>query len=318
MARLQLLVLIGLLLVTEAAGLMATAHADAPSPTDAAYSELIQLAHGAYDAGDWTEAKKHFQAAHARYPTAQSLHGLGTVELQLRDFAIAAQHLTQALDSAELPLAGPVRSETEAAVREARSHVGYAQLFVSPDSAQIKLNDRVLPHGAVLVLSPGVYRLALSAEGYQAESREVTVMPGQHQLVQAFLEPSPPRALVSPAPTPAPAAPTPPPAAPKNQLHTGPLLLLGASGALFVVGGLLLAKGVLAHNRGAPPADSERYRAYQRDRERYPRFEASGAALLCAGGIAGVVGLWWHDQPAREARLRVSYAGDRLLVDGRF
>jgi hypothetical protein len=88
------------------------AHAqEQPSATServdpAGYAALIDEALAEHQALNFEEARTLFAKAHAIFPNARTLRGMGMMEFELRDYAAGAEQLEQALASQVRPLAG--------------------------------------------------------------------------------------------------------------------------------------------------------------------------------------------------------------------
>ncbi|HEY6879418.1 MAG TPA: hypothetical protein VI299_15430 [Polyangiales bacterium] len=277
-------------------------YADAVDDNDPTYREQVRAALAAYDAGDLAKAHALFEEAHARYPNARALRGLGTVELEQQDYVSAATHLEQALASPELALSGPLRQETEAALSEANAHVARVLVLPSPADAEVQLDTRPVAGGASVVLVPGVYTITLTAQGYRSESRQLTVSPNQIQLIHWSLE-----RVVAPAPIASVAlASTRDPVAPR--------LLSGAGCALTLTGLALLAVGIHEYRQ---LGDANTYADWQDERQRFPKLAGLGGALAGAGALMAASGWWWRGHLQRQD-VGVTLRGDQFVLHTRF
>jgi tetratricopeptide (TPR) repeat protein len=296
------------------------ASADPVDEQDATYRAHVQAALVAYEAGDLAQARTYFVAAYARYPNARALRGLGTVELEQRDHVAAATHLEQALASTELPLIGPLREETESALAEANQHVGRVLVLSSPADATLRLNDRQVPHDTAVVLAPGVYKLELSAAGYHGESRQLMVSASQSQLIQwPLMRVSASADPVSLAPTSAQLAIAPtggPPAHGSSELRQW--ILIGSGAAMLAGGVALLAVGIHDYRQLGDAEAGDSYRQWQDTRERYPKLQGVGGALMGVGATAMASGIWWRMRGSGERGVRVSVTPESVHLHARF
>jgi tetratricopeptide (TPR) repeat protein len=296
------------------------AGADPVDEQDATYRAHVQAALVAYEAGDLAQARTNFVAAYARYPNARALRGLGTVELEQRDHVAAATHLEQALASTELPLIGPLREETESALAEANQHVGRVLVLSSPADAALRLDDRPISHDTAVVLAPGVYKLELSAAGYHSESRQLMVSASQSQLIQwPLMRVSAPADPVSFAPTTAPLALAPtggPSAQASGELRQW--ILIGSGAAMLAGGVALLAVGIHDYRQLSDANAGESYREWQDTRDRYPKLQGVGGALMGVGATAMASGIWWRVRGGGERAVRVSVTPESVLLNARF
>lgn len=208
------LILLGTaLLAFSAPGRAQTARRGAAGKEPAGYREAIDTALQEVELNNFEEAREQFARAHALFPNARTLRGLGISEFELRHYVVAVDYLEQALSSEVKPLEGNLRRETEALLGRARTYIGELSVVISPGHASLTV-DGVRHVAAVsqpLRLDVGSHVLELRAEGYATERREVTVRGGQAERLElrlaALVARNEPRASTSsPAPlsTPAP------------------------------------------------------------------------------------------------------------------
>jgi hypothetical protein len=65
-------------------------------------------------------AREELRRAHAIFPNARTLRGLGMVEFELRSYVQSVQLLEQALAASVKPLDGKLRTDTEALLARAQ------------------------------------------------------------------------------------------------------------------------------------------------------------------------------------------------------
>jgi hypothetical protein len=281
---------------------------------DPAYREHIRLALAAYEADQLETAKAQFLLAHARYPNARTLRGLGTVELELGELVPAVEHLTAALAASELSLSDALRGETETALREASAQLGHVRVFVTPAQAEVLLDGQPRRTGVWLALLPGTHQLVLSAAGYVSQQRELAVQSNEHQLVQLVLERRSEQATAAQPPK------TKPVARPASEAEAWkPWLVTASGGVLLVAGAVLLGSGL--HDRAKssdPDAGKTTYQEWQDAGDRYPKRTAAGGVLIGLGTAGIATGLVWRARQQRGSELRVSLGVSGVLVHGRF
>lgn len=145
------------------------------------YRASIDLAVGEYELGNFAEARAQFQRAHALYPNARSLRGLGMTEFELRNYPDSIRYLQRALAAEEKPLQGPLRTHTEKLLEDARGYVASVTLNVEPSTATLSVDgifvelDRAEP----LLLPVGDHLIELTAPGRATHRRALKVSGGE-------------------------------------------------------------------------------------------------------------------------------------------
>jgi tetratricopeptide (TPR) repeat protein len=181
-------VLSALLLTTAREAAAQTPSAVAPPP-DAApppgYREAIEQALSEYEAHDYAEARAAFLRAHALYPNARTLRGLGMMEFELRNYIESVSLLEQALASQVKPLDAALRAQTEATLVRARGYVSSYDLQLNPAPPSVRVLIDGVPvaftPGKPLTLTVGEHSLQVLADGYRDEQRSLSVKSGEQQ-----------------------------------------------------------------------------------------------------------------------------------------
>jgi tetratricopeptide (TPR) repeat protein len=150
-------------------------------PTQFAYAEVdppgyraaIDEAVAEFSAGNYPEAQTLFRRAHAIYPNARTLRGLGVVAFEQRRYAESAKLLEAALAAEQRRLDGELRAETERVLARARGFVGYLELTVEPLDAEVFVDGEkaTIRAGEPLSLDVGTHSLEFRASGYRSERR---------------------------------------------------------------------------------------------------------------------------------------------------
>ena len=189
----------------QAPGPPARTAAEAPEPPG--YRSAVDDAIGEYEAGHFAESRALFERAHALFPNARSLRGLGMAEFELRNYPASIYYLEQALAATAKPLQNELRSETESLLERARGFVGRVTLQLAPPDANVVLNGTKiqLAPDRVLNLMVGDYTMEVSADGYSPDRRQLRVAGGEQQTVTIQL---PSQVAPLPATTAAPTAAT--------------------------------------------------------------------------------------------------------------
>jgi len=268
----------------------------------------------AYEGGDYAAAITYFSKAqelipspHAQYWIAMTQDKLGKVAEAHAGFAaFFANPGHTALGEEKL-------SKARARFAELAAIPGDVKVTTEPPEASLSV-DGMAQAGAspyALKLTPGKHRLQITAKGYQDQSSEVDVQPGQ-ALEQAFtLTATPavaptPAALPAPAPEPASQAVT--PATERNMVPA--YVTLGVAGAAAIAGTIfgiqaLSAKSDFDKNPTEENADSVERNGLIADM-------AFGVAVTL--GVTGVVLLTSKDDPAEAAQRRAPRHTTRLVV----
>jgi tetratricopeptide (TPR) repeat protein len=186
-----------------------------------AYRKLIATAVEEFDLSHYTEAREQFVHAHAVFPNARSLRGLGLCDFELRRYVDAVGYLQAALESNVKRVDSKLRNSTEAILERALGYVGRVRLQVAPADATVLVDGvSVAPSAASnLLIEVGDHNLAVHAAGHASERRLLRVRGQQDETLEIRLTPlelSPasvaaesstqrPRASDAPAPAPQPA-----------------------------------------------------------------------------------------------------------------
>jgi hypothetical protein len=172
------------------------------------YREAIDTALQEVELGNYEEAREQFARAHALFPNARTLRGLGISEFELRRYVTAVGYLEQALASPIKPMEGGMRRDTEALLLRAKSYVGKLSLSLSPELASVIVDGAttIVNAGEPVLLDVGDHVLEFRAEGYATERREVSVRGGQGQELTVTLAALVPQAVPAAEPTQAPPA----------------------------------------------------------------------------------------------------------------
>jgi hypothetical protein len=173
-------------------------------------SEALRLAIAAYDAGDWSEAQRRFEAAHNEAPTARTLRGLGVVAYRQGRQVDAYAYLTRSLVSNAKPLTEELRASVLTLLNELAAGLTRVHFQLYPPGAELRIDGAVPTYdasGAALV-TPGTHRASLAAPGYVSSEWLLEAQAGLEQLRswQLALAATPQPASGPVAPTRAPAS----------------------------------------------------------------------------------------------------------------
>lgn len=185
--------------------------ADVPAgDSSAAFDTEIRFALAAYAREDWSEAERHFRAAHALQPSAQTLRGLAVVAWRQGLLVQGRRLLVQALASDRQPLAGELRSAAESLLLEIEGQLGRYVVAAEPGEATITVDDRDAAAHEPLWLAAGEHKLVVALEGHVDHTVTLTVTTGARETLRISLQPtpvvpaveSPPEPVVRVQPTP--------------------------------------------------------------------------------------------------------------------
>ena len=162
------------------------------------YDAAIDTALAEFEAGNFAESRSQFLKAHAIFPNARTLRALGKAEYELKNYRQAVGYLEQALDSKVRPLTSEQRAETQRLLDSARGYLGRYFIDVKPPDAQLLLDGTPVTLGdrGLLVLNVGDHVLALEAEGFLPERRQLRVIGGGTEQLSIELQPVPPPAAL--------------------------------------------------------------------------------------------------------------------------
>lgn len=166
----------------------------APEPPD--YAALVDAAIHEHELSHYQEARELLLKAHALFPNARTLRGLGKVEYELRNYGQAVNHLEGALVSLVRPLDPRLRMEVEELLGRARAYVGEVHVAVEPSSASVIVDGVTVASGpqASFSLMVGDHLIEFHAAGHFPERRAVHIKGGEETNIQVVLN-APPASL---------------------------------------------------------------------------------------------------------------------------
>lgn len=182
----------------------------------AGYRELVASALEERAANNHEEARSLFRRAHALFPNARTLRGIGMEEFDLRNYGECIALLEQALTSQVRPLDATLRAETETTLASARNFVARINLELQPGAATVLVDGVPVTLGAgnTLVLRVGDHVLEFKAEGRVPQRHQLRVDGGEQRTINVTLSEQPVAASIVPTPPPAGAPTTAPTATP--------------------------------------------------------------------------------------------------------
>ena len=282
--------------------------------SSADYKELVRRALEMYTLGRWDQARELFLEAHTRAPNARTLRGLALVCYESRQYRDAIDYASQAIAHAVLPLNAQMKTELEQLSEQARGLLARVTVELSPSDAELEVDGKPAQReqDGTIALDPGEHTLAASAAGHERKQQVLQLEPSAQLQVQLLLTR---KQLVPIVHDPGPKQPA---EQPSELAALAPWIVVGASAAVAIGGGVMLAMGeadrATVRNAKAPTMWSDVKGAY----DRAPTLFAVGGVMLgvgLAGAAAGVSWkLWLQPQSERQpsAQLRVTPSGVQL------
>ena len=174
--------------VVTAATLAGRSVVSAQEPPDG-YLETIEIAVEAFGQGRWAAARAAFERAHAIYPNARTLRGIGMCAFELEQYSDAVRYLRWSLSEDRRALSGGLRSETEELLGRANVSVGYFRVVSDPDEAEFRVDGQVVPRSSSgeVMLSVGERTIRVSAPGYETLTRQIRVVGGEQETLSLSL-----------------------------------------------------------------------------------------------------------------------------------
>ncbi len=287
------------------------------------YRGLVDSALAEFDAQHWAEARALFERAHAAFPNARTLRGIGMAAFELRDYVAARRALDAALTEPRRPLTEEQRAQVAELAARARVFVGDFAVGPAPAGSTVDVDGvPTAPEGdlatrATLALAVGAHELTLRAPDGRTARAQVTVHGGETAtLTLAVPDAAPGR--TPPRDEAAVAPPTRSPATTPADPGAGPWVLIGVGAAVAVAGGVLLGLGASdAATVSSAPARTE-WVDLATQYDRIVPLEVSGivALALGVGSVAG--GLAWQLGGAGASTATVAIGPGSLALRGSF
>ena len=154
------------------------------------YVETVDAAIREHELSHFQEARELLLKAHALFPNARTLRGLGKVEYELRNYGQAVNYLEQALTSQVRPLDARLRAEVEGLLTRAHAYVGEVHVDVEPSTAQVIVDGVTVASGpqASFSLVVGDHLIEFQAAGHFPQRRAVRVKGGEQTSIQVVLD----------------------------------------------------------------------------------------------------------------------------------
>jgi hypothetical protein len=310
---------LGIALLLAALGYV-PARADDPE-----YTRVLDEAVSEFGQSHFTEARALFERAHALQPTARTLRGLGMVEFELRHYVQSLRFLRQALADARRPLTDDLRAKTNDLAQRAERFVARYRLQLLPAEAKVEVDGATaeLESDGQLWLDAGEHTLRVSAEGFEPREQKLDALGGSEQELAVQLETATegPGTQAGGAASAVQAAES-APAEPHKGAGVWPWVVVGASAALMIGGGVLVALAQSDVSKVQDAPKGSRWSDVQSAYDGAPGKSAAGFAMLGVGAAGVTAGLLWHfvfDRKHRdESRVAAAVGPGNVMLRGRF
>lgn len=266
-------------------GFAATVGAQDAEKETPEYEQAIKTGLQEYKLGHFQEARAAFEKAHAIYPNARTLRGMGFAAFEARDYVEAIRFLRQSLNHEEKPLTDAMRKSVDDILDRALSYVWRGEVDIDPEHASLYLEGQSLElEDHQLILNPGTYEITVRAEGYEPAKLKVTAEAGRSGTIEVSLPPAGTQETAAAGTRPAPRT--------DGERFPWEYVVTGSGGALLVgsaVTGLLAshAEDDLVESCNAGTCDED-------TRSRGKALKTTTNVLLGVGSAAVVGGLvWW-------------------------
>jgi hypothetical protein len=281
-----------------------SARAEDKPEQNAAYAEAIRRAVQEYSLGHWSEARTFFASAHALLPSARTLRGLALASYELRSYVDAIDYFERALAETAQPLEGRLREEAQQFLKESRMFVTTIHVDLAPLHAQLKADGKPVQLTAdkTLRLDPGSHTLSAEAEGYETDSQNVVTRGGEPLTVRLQLRASAPELAMSVSGSAVPGASSSARADHRdnnsdNDNGIGPWIVMGASAAVAITGGVFLGVAASSKSAAEDPVEKPSYQEIQDAASRGRTFFPLGFTLVSVGAAGLAAGLAWKYWP---------------------
>ena len=296
---------------------IALAQQDGPPPE---YRGIVDSALEEFDAQHWAEARALFERAHAIFPNARTLRGMGMAAFELRDYVAARRALESSLTEPRRALTEEQRAQVTELMSRARMFVGDFRIGPAPIGTVIAVDgapataDGDLGAQASVPLAVGQHVVTLRAPDGRTARAQITVHGGESaELALTIAAESAPEITAEPEPTP----PAPVPPAPSSSPPAWALGLAIGGGVLVIAGAVLLGVGASDAATVSNAARGTEWADLAGPYSRATPLEVSGGVALGIGVAAAVVGIVGLALPTAQSTT-VSIGPGSLLVRGAF
>jgi hypothetical protein len=275
-----------------------------PSANSSEYQHLIRTATQEFESGNFGEAHALFERAHRLDPNARTWRGLGYASFELRHYLQATQEFSAALNDQKKPLTDTQRKQAEELVDRAKTYLATVDLEVSPPQAKLWLDGQPA-HGRTLIVDPGEHQLSARADGFRDAELRWSLDSGEHRTLQVNLQRMEASAD-APSPAPTSVMSTQHADRPAPSASMAPYVVLAASGAVAVAGGVLIAFSLADTSRVEHASKGTNWADIKGAYDRAPALMTAGAVLLGIGVAGATTGLVWMSSTTTESAVAVT------------
>jgi len=248
------------------------------------YAATIDGALAEFQAGRWAEARALFQRAHAIFPNARPLRGIGMASFEMADYPAAISALEDALASTERPLTDEQRTQVTTLLERARALVSHYVVPAAPAGVRLSVDGVVVAPGGgwpavdgELVLSVGTHEVVMRDGDGRTSRVRVVVRGGE----DGRLELEPPGGAHAGAGGSAASA------------DPAPWILLGVGAGLAIAGGVVYGVGAADIARVNGASRGTEWSSVSGVYDSAPVMTGVGLGVMLAGLGTAVVGAGW-------------------------
>jgi hypothetical protein len=297
----------------------ARAQDDGPPPE---YRGTIDSALEEFDAEHWAEARALFERAHAIFPNARTLRGMGMAAFELRDYVAARRNLEASLTETRRALTDEQRAQVSALVERARVFVGDFAIGPAPSGSQLDVDgapttvDGDLATHATVALTVGTHELTLRAPDGRTAHAQVTVHGGETTSLALAIDDT--GSVATPPPVDEarhPSDETPAPVR-SSDPGAGPWALAIAGGVVAIAGAVLLGVGASDASTVSNAAPMTEWADLEGAYARAQPLQITGGIALVVGVGLAVGGIVWLAMPSGSTEVAIGPGS--FALRGRF
>lgn len=174
------------------------APADSAAQAEALIREGIELRR----LSDDQAALVKFEAAVKLEASPRAVAQLGLCELAVGRFSHAVEHLTTAMHATKDKWVASKKAILRESLEQAKARVGRVEVVAEPAGAEVFINGErigVAPLAAPVLTNEGSVDVQVRKEGFQPQSRSLSLKGSQYQKIAITLEPTKPK-IIEPLP----------------------------------------------------------------------------------------------------------------------
>jgi len=180
------------LLACSLLALLATRPVLAQSPNTEEAREHFSRGVEFFKDQSYDAALAEFQRAYSLAPNYRLLYNLAQVQLERHDYASALKYLQDYLAAGGSELDAERRTQVSQDIARLKSKVARLLVRSDIDGAEVSVGGSVVgktPMASPVIINPGVVQVRVVREGYQTETRTLTVVGADEQVVNVSMTP---------------------------------------------------------------------------------------------------------------------------------